>query len=121
MLSFLLKRTPLKRLARGVPVLGLLSAAQVALLAKDHLFRLDGAQRRRLLELLRQARGRPGSLNETEHRELDSLVAALEPRLFAGSAAERFSPVPIPKRVLYGPARDAHAEKQLSISDDDRR
>jgi hypothetical protein len=93
---------PIKRLAHGIPVLGLLAAAEVALLAKDHFTKLDGAQRRRLIELVRQARGRPGSLSEAEHEELDALVARLEPRLLIGGAAERVSPVPIPKRLLYG-------------------
>jgi hypothetical protein len=103
MLRFLAKRLSATRLARGFPVLGLLAAAEVAMIARDHFTKLDGTQRRRLIELVRQARGRPGSLSEAEHKELDALVATLEPRLFAGSAAARFSPVPIPKRLLYGP------------------
>jgi hypothetical protein len=106
MLRFILTRTPIKRLARGVPVVGLLSAAEVLKLAKAHLDKLNGAQRRRVIELVREAHGRPGSLGEAEREELGALVAMLEPRLFVGSAAERLSPVPVPKRVLYGAEAD---------------
>jgi hypothetical protein len=106
MLRFLLKHTPIKRLARGVPVVGLLSAAEVAKLARDHLAKLEPAERRRLLGLVAKARGGSGKLSEAERDELAVLVAKLEPRAFVGSAADRFSPVPMPKRLLYG-RRDA--------------
>lgn len=102
-LQFLLKHTPAKRLARGIPVVGLLSAAEVAKLAKRHLTKLQPAERRRLLGLMSKARGGSGALNEAERGELAALVAKLEPRAFVGSAADHFSPVPVPKRLLYGP------------------
>jgi hypothetical protein len=105
MLRFLLKHAP-KRLTRGVPVLALLSAAEVALLAKTHVTKLSGAERRRLLALVGKARGRPSELNEREHDELAALLAKLEPRRFVGSVADRLSPVPVPKRMLYGKPRD---------------
>jgi hypothetical protein len=107
MLRFLLNRGPAKRLLRGVPVVALLSAAEVAMLAKEHLAKLDSSERRRLLALVRHARGRPGSLNDAEREELGELVAKLEPRLLAGSAADRLSPLPVPKRLLYGSRRKA--------------
>jgi hypothetical protein len=110
MLRFLLNRGPVKRLVRGIPVLALLSAGEVAMLAKDHLAKLDAAERRRLIALVARARGRPGSLSEPEREELGMLVAKLDPRLFVGSAAERLSPVPVPKRLLYGSSdKDAPA------------
>jgi hypothetical protein len=102
MLRFLLNRGPVKRLLRGVPVVALLSAAEVAMIAKDHFAKLDASERRRLIALVGRARGRPGSLSESERDELGVLVAKLEPRLFVGSAADRLSPVPVPKRLLYG-------------------
>jgi hypothetical protein len=102
MLRFLLEHTPVKRLARGVPIVGLLSAAEVAKLASGHLAKLDSAERRRLLALVAKARGGSGALSDTERRELASLVTKLEPRAFIGSAANHFSPVPMPKRLLYG-------------------
>jgi hypothetical protein len=76
-------------------------------MARTHLAKLDGAQRRRLLALVRQARGRPSSLSEAERQELSALLATLEPRLFIGSTVKRLSPVPVPKRLLYGPRRNA--------------
>jgi hypothetical protein len=106
----LLRRAWLKRLAPGTPVGGLLLTADVALLAGRHVNRLDGAQRRRLVALARQARGRPGSLDEAERQELMALLAALEPRLFVGSALRRLSPLPLPKRLLYG-ARGSSARR----------
>ncbi len=111
-------RTPVKRLARGVPVLALLSAAEVAKLAKDHLARLRPAERRRLLALIAKARGGAGALSEHERAELGSLVAKLEPRAFVGSAANRFSPVPVPKRLLYGP-RGSRARRAARGDDAD--
>jgi hypothetical protein len=106
MLRFVLNRGPVKRLMRGIPVVALLSAAELAMLAKDHLAKLDAAERRRLLALVARARGRPASLSESERDELGVLVAKLEPRRLAGAAADRLSPVPVPKRLLYGSARE---------------
>jgi hypothetical protein len=103
-------------LARGVPLVALLSVAEVAKLAKDHLAMLQPAERRRLLALLAKARRGSAALSARERTELSALVAKLEPRAFVGSAAERFSPVPVPKRLLYGPrsarARVAAARKR---------
>jgi hypothetical protein len=110
MLRFLLEHTPVKRLARGVTVVGLLSAAEVAKLASGHLAKLDGAERRRLLALVAKARGGAGALTAPERSELAALVAKLQPRAFVGSAADHFSPLPIPKRLLYG-RRGSEARK----------
>lgn len=116
MLRFLLQRTPAKRLTRGVPVVALLSAIEIARLAGGHLAKLDPRERRRLLALLAKARRGPRALDRSERSELVELVAKLEPRAFVGSAAARLSPVPVPKRLLYGPrgssARAAAAKKR---------
>ena len=92
-----------------------LLGAEIAVMAWTHLALLDGAQRRRLLALLGRTHGRLGSLSDTEREELGALVATLQPRLFLGSATKRLSPLPVPKRVLYGPrgssARGAAAER----------
>jgi hypothetical protein len=106
-LRFLLKRSAIKRLAHGFPVVWLLLAAEVALMARGHLAKLNAPQRRRLLALVRQARGRPSSLSNAERQELAELVQTLEPRLLIGSAVRRLSPVPVPKRLLYGPRGSA--------------
>lgn len=101
-LRLVLKRSWVKRFAHGFPVVGLFLAAEVGLMARGHFAKLNGAQRRRLLALVRQTRGRPSSLSEAERQELSVLLATLEPRLFIGSAVTRLSPVPMPKRLLYG-------------------
>jgi hypothetical protein len=87
---------------RRIPVVKLLSAAEVAVLAKDHYQRLSPAERRRLIGLLRTGRGRTGKLTGRERAELEKLVAKLEPRRLVGDAADKLSPVPLPRRLLYG-------------------
>jgi len=104
---FLAKHTPLKRFASGSPMVVVLVGANIAAMTWTHLAKLNGAQRRRLLALLWQSRGRPHSLGRGERDELGALVELLEPRLFLGSATKRLSPVPVPKRLLYGPRGSA--------------
>jgi hypothetical protein len=90
---------------RRVPVLKLLAAAEIAVLARDHIRRLNRQERRRLVELVRIGRGRPGNLSDAEREELSVLIARMEPRLLAGRAVERLSPLPLPRRLVYGPRR----------------
>ncbi len=114
MLRSAIVSSPLKRLKHGVPLAWVLLAGEVTLSAAKHVSRLDGAQRRRLIVLARKSGGRPGSLSEKEREELAALLADLEPRVFLGSTLKRLSPMPLPKRLLYGPrgssARKAAAE-----------
>jgi hypothetical protein len=90
---------------KRVPVLKLLAAAEIALLARDHLMRLNPQERRRLVELVRIGRGRRRNLSDVEQEELAALIARLEPRLLAGHAVEKLSPLPLPKRLVYGARR----------------
>jgi hypothetical protein len=101
-LRLLLRSQWVKRLSRGVPVTRLLLVAEVAILAQRHLGKLDRVQRRRLLTLLFRARGGRRSMTAAERREFLYLMAKLEPRLLFGAAVRRLSPVPVPKRLLYG-------------------
>lgn len=87
---------------RRLPVLKLLAIGEIALLARSHVQKLSPAERRRLVVLMRKAHGRPSTLSDDEHDELTSLVAKAEPRLFAGLAADRLSPVPLPRRLVRG-------------------
>jgi hypothetical protein len=80
---------------RGLPVLRILAVAELAVVARLHLRHLDSAQRRRLVELLRRGR----RLSAAERAERRALVAALNARAFAGSAVQRLSPIPLPKRL----------------------
>ena len=110
MLPSVIARSPLKRLKHGVPLAWVLLAGELTLDAAKHVSRLDGAQRRRLIELARKSGGRRGSLSAGEREELATLLADLEPRLFLGSTLRRLSPMPLPKRLLYGP-RGSHTRK----------
>jgi hypothetical protein len=97
-----LTRVPgLKRL----PVLKLLVIAEILLLARDHVGKLEPHERRRLFELVRKGRGRRNILSEDERAELGALLAKAEPRLFMGMAADKLSPMPLPRRVVHGPKR----------------
>jgi hypothetical protein len=88
---------------RRIPVVKLLSSAELALVARDHLYRLDPNERRRLVALVRAGRGRRARLTRAEQRELAHLVAVLAPRELLGEAVDRLSPVPLPRRLVYGP------------------
>jgi hypothetical protein len=87
---------------RRLPVLRLLAIGEVMLLARDHLGKLEPDERRRLVELLRRGRGRPHNLSARDRDELVALIGKAEPRLFAGVAAEKLSPVRLPKRFVRG-------------------
>ncbi len=83
---------------RRVPVMRLLVLGEVAILARDHIERLEPSERRRLVVLMRDARGRPRNLSAKQREELEQLIAKAEPKLFAAAAAQKLSPVPLPKR-----------------------
>jgi hypothetical protein len=88
--------------ARAIPMARLLAAAQVVMLARRHWLRLEPHERRRLLTLVRMAGGRRGRLTPGERLELTRLIAKADPKLFAGLVAQKFSPVPFPKRMVRG-------------------
>jgi hypothetical protein len=80
---------------RRLPVVKLLAIAELAGVARQHFQHLTPAERRRLGQLVRNGR----HLSARERRELRNLVDKLDPRAFAGSAADRVSPVPLPRRL----------------------
>jgi hypothetical protein len=86
------KRLPV---LRRLPVLKLLTVAELASVARRHLRQLTPAERRRLGQLVRKG----PKLSARERKELHKLVDKLDPRAFAGSAAERLSPLPLPRRL----------------------
>ncbi len=87
---------------RMIPVVRLLSAAEVAMLARDHYTRLSPAERMRLRHLVTTGRGRADRLTDRERTELEGLLTKLAPRELFGDAAAKLSPVPLPRRLLYG-------------------
>jgi hypothetical protein len=88
---------------RRIPVIKLLAAAELGLLARDHLARLSPSERRRLVVLVRVGRGRRSRLTGAELDELEGLLGKLQPRLLMGEAIDRLSPVPLPRRLVFGP------------------
>ena len=90
---------------KRLPMLKMLAIAEIALLTHDHMTRLEPRERRRLVELVRKSRGRRKALPEDERVELTALVAKVEPRRFAGMAADKVSPVPLPRRLVHGKER----------------
>jgi len=78
---------------RRLPLARLVIIAELAILAKAHLDRLTPSERKRLLILLRDAKGWPKNLSDRDRREFEKLVSKLEPHMFANAAAEKFSPV----------------------------
>ena len=78
---------------RRLPLARLVILAEVAILAKTHLDRLTPAERRRLLLLVRDAKGRPRNLSQRQRSELEGLIAKIEPKAFASQAVERLGPL----------------------------
>jgi hypothetical protein len=65
-------------LARGA---WLLAAAEVVVAIRDHIAgRLSERERRRMVEIVRSSKGRPSNLSDRERKELQSLLAKVEPR-----------------------------------------
>lgn len=85
---------------RRLPMLQLLGLAEVLLLAQRHVELLTPSERRRVLELVRTARGRRRNLTTRERAELADLVEKAEPREFVASAVHRMSPVPVPRPLI---------------------
>ena len=112
MRNFLIKRVVSRLpILRALPIFRLLAIAEIAILARDHLGRLQPAERRRLLELVREGRGRGSNLPAAEREELAKLVAKVDPRRFGWLAADKLSPVPLPKRLVEGrrpPSSEPH-------------
>jgi hypothetical protein len=79
----------LGKLALKIPAARLLILGELLLLANEHFQRLDAQERRRVIELIRRGRGRPGNLSERDRRELTRLMEKAEPREFAKNAAKR--------------------------------
>jgi hypothetical protein len=90
---------------RRLPLFKLVALAQVAILAREHLTRPEPDERRRLVDLVRRTRVGRRAVSEEERQELAALVAKTDPRGFAGLAADRLSPVPLPRRLVHGSRR----------------
>jgi hypothetical protein len=59
----------------------LLAAAEVVVAIRNHVAtRLSDKERRRMVEIVRRSHGRPSNLSDRERRELQALLAKVEPR-----------------------------------------
>lgn len=99
MLSRLAQRAVARRAAKQLPIFKVLAIAQVAMLARRHVQNLGPGEARRLTELMRRRR----SLSTAEQTELRDLTAKLDSRAFLGAAADKISPVPLPRRFTGAP------------------
>ena len=61
----------------------LLAVAEVAVALRDHLGRLEPDERRRLVQIVRESKGRPSNLSNRERKELRRILDKVEPRELA--------------------------------------
>jgi hypothetical protein len=71
-------------LSRG---LWLLTLAEVAVLVKEHLDRLDPKERQRLVEIVRSSKGRPANVSDRERAEIKAMVDKIGPAELARGVA----------------------------------
>jgi hypothetical protein len=95
----------LRRAIRAAPIGRVLLLADVGIIVLRHLALLNPRERRRLAGLIGLGLARRGRLAAGERRELRLLVAKLRLRMMVGTAVKRVSPVPVPKRLLFGPTK----------------
>lgn len=88
------------KLAKAIPLARLVLAGKIVLLARQHWHQLEPFERRRLISLVRLGHGRPRNLSPEDRAELARLIHKADPWLFAQLVAKRFSPVPIPSRLV---------------------
>jgi hypothetical protein len=86
------------RALRKLPYARLVALAELLILAREHVIRLEPDERRRLVELVRLSRFHPGGLTQRERREFTALLAKAEPQLFLNRAAQKMTGVPIPRK-----------------------
>ena len=87
---------PITWTAKKVPIARMLILAELIVLVREHMVKLEAHERRRLLELIRKGRGRPSNLSDRERRELSALLAKAEPRAFVNLAAQKVTGFPVP-------------------------
>jgi hypothetical protein len=91
--------------ASAIPLARLVVAGKIVLLAREHWHRLEPDERRRLITLVMRippTPGRPRNLSSADRDELARLIHKADPWLFARLVAQRFSPVPLPNRLVRG-------------------
>jgi hypothetical protein len=73
-------------LSRG---LLLLTLAEVAVLVKEHLDRLTPKERQRLVEIVKDSKGRPANVSERQRAEIKAMIDKIGPAELAKGVAGR--------------------------------
>jgi hypothetical protein len=73
-------------LSRGLLMLTL---AEVAVLVKEHLDRLDARERQRLVEIVRDSKGRPANVSDRERAEIKAMIDKIGPAELAQGVAAK--------------------------------
>jgi hypothetical protein len=81
---------------KKIPAARLILLGELLLLAREHMRKLEPQERRRVVVLVRQGRGRPRNLSARDRRELHRLIEKAEPRVFVGSAMKRMTGLGLP-------------------------
>jgi hypothetical protein len=103
----------LRRTARFATLGRVLLAADLGRVVLRHIGLLSRQERRRLARLAGKSIARRGRLTAAERTELRLLIAKLRLRMMLGTAVKRISPVPVPKRLLFGPGERAPRRPRL--------
>lgn len=85
--------TATRTAARFSPWARAIAVAEIALVAKHHLDRLERGEGPELRRLVVKSKGRPNNLTSTERSRLVELVKKLEPAAFARNAAMKAVPL----------------------------
>jgi hypothetical protein len=86
-----------------IPIFRLLLIAELVLVVREHYLLLKPSERLRL----RQLAVRGPRMTPSERDELKHILGQLEPRLLAGAAVEKLSPIPLPARLTGAHERES--------------
>jgi hypothetical protein len=93
--------------------LWLVSALEVAWIARRHWRRLAPDERRRLIELARKSKGRTSKLNAGERREAAELLEKLDYAQFGGTVAGTLLPFrPLSRLVQFALGRPMRSRRR---------
>ena len=85
-----------RKAVRGVPLLWAFAVAEALTTTRRHFAGVDPRARRRVVELARKSKGRPGNLTSTEKKELTRLVGEMDLWQLSKDLAAVASPIGMP-------------------------
>jgi hypothetical protein len=93
--------------------LWLVAALELAWIARRHWRRLEPDERRRLIELARNSKGRPSKLDAGERREAAELLEKLDYAQFGGTVAGTLLPFrPLSRLVEFALGRPTRSRRR---------